>query len=150
MNSFSMCSLHRMQSFRRGLLQCGSPMGHRSCHKTCQGPVPARALCGLQLHLGHIPGPHHGVLHGCCVDMWISALSWSSMGCRGTTCATMVFMACREISAPASAASSLPLSSLTLVPAGLFHIFSLPSHSCCTAFFNPSLNLLPQRCPAYC
>lgn len=69
MNSFSKCSLHRMQSFRSGLLQCGSPKDHRSYHKTCQGPAPARALHELQPHLGHIPGPQHGVLHGWCVGI---------------------------------------------------------------------------------
>lgn len=127
MNSFSMCSLHRMQSFRSGLLQCGSPTGHRSCHKTCQG---------LQLNLGHIPGPQHGASSMAAV--WIPALSWSSVGCRGANRATMVFMACREISTPAPVASSPSLSSLTLVPARQCFAFS---HSPLTAaaqhFFTP-------------
>ena len=48
---------------------------------------------------------------------WISAPPWTSMGCRGTACLTVVFpMGCRGISAPAPP----PAPSLTLVSAWLF------------------------------
>lgn len=55
----------------------------------------------------------------------ISALMWSSMGCRGTGSFNMVFsMICRDISAPVPGAPLPPLSSLTLVSAAFFsHIF---------------------------
>jgi len=58
---------------------------------------------------------------------WISAPPWTSMGCRGTTCLTMVFITgCRgKISALASGAPPPPPSSLTLVSAELFLSHSL-------------------------
>jgi len=49
--------------------------------------------------------------------VWVCAPPWASMGCRATTCLTMVFITgCRTISAPVPP----PSSSLTLVYAGLF------------------------------
>ena len=59
-------------------------------------------------------GPFHG--YG-----WISDPSWTSMGCRWTTCLTMDFItSCKgRLSAPVSRAPPLPPSSLSLVSAEL-------------------------------
>jgi len=52
---------------------------------------------------------------------WTSAPLWTSMGCGGTACLTMVFSTgSRGISAPAPGAPRPPPSSLTLVSAELF------------------------------
>ena len=66
-NCPSMDPFHRMQSFRNGLFQCGSPTGSQVLPEnlhlhgllfmgliSCQVPVPVWAVHGLQLHLGDI------------------------------------------------------------------------------------------------
>jgi len=68
--SFANCSnmgpLHRVQSFRNRLLQCGSPMGRSSC----QEPTPAWAFHRLQqLPSGYLHLPQCGVLHRLQVDI---------------------------------------------------------------------------------
>jgi len=62
--------------------------------------------------------------------MHVSAPLWTSLGCRGTACLTVIFITgCREkISAPAPGAP-LPSPSLTLVSAGLFLSHSLTPFS---------------------
>lgn len=53
---------------------------------------------------------------------WISAQPWTSMGCRGASCLTTD---CREISVPESGAPPPSPSSVTVLSAEFFHIFSL-------------------------
>ena len=70
---------------------------------------------------------------------WRSAPLWTSMGCRGTACLTMVFSSgCRGTSAPAPGAPPHLPSALTLVPAGLFLSHILTPLSGC--FLPPLLN----------
>ena len=79
----------------------------------------------------------------CC--RWTSAPRWTSMGCRGTACLTMVFITgCRAITVPAPGASPPPPSSLTLVSAELFPSHILTPLSPCRFFF-PFLNIFSQR-----
>jgi len=82
---------------------------------------------------------------------WISAPPWTSMGCRGTICLTMVFITgCKgRLSAPTfRAPPPPPPSSLTLVSAELFlshrltPLSSLPFHPRVFFFL---LNMLSQR-----
>jgi len=59
---------------------------------------------------------------------WISAPLWTSVGCRGTVCLTVVVLiGCRGISALAPGAPPPPPSSLPLMSANFFHTFSLHS-----------------------
>lgn len=79
--------------------------------------------------------------------VWISALPWSFMGCRGTTCFTMGFtMVCRGISALVSQ-TSLPPSILTLESAELYHLYFPTAllQMLCSIFY-PFLSVLSQRC----
>lgn len=91
----------------------------------CASTGPARRLLSTGFPQGHSllwtsTCPGVGSCMGC---RWISAPPWTSMDVQGhTPCRTM---ACRGVSAPAPGALSPPLSSLNLVPTGLFHIFSL-------------------------
>jgi len=137
-----------VQSFRNRLLQCGSPMGSQAL------PVnllqvgllspwvrgPGRSLLQHRLHLGSQPPAGIHLLQ-CVVPStgcrWISAPPWSSLGCRGTTCLTTVFiMNFRgKVSALAPGAPPPPPSSLILVSAELF----LSHH------FTPLSWLLPFR-----
>ena len=116
----------------------GPPQGHKSCQQTCSNvgsslhgaTGPARSLLQRGLPTGSQPPLDTsfcsgvGSSTGC---RWISAPPWTSMGCKGTACLTMVFTTgCRGISAPAPGAPPPPPSSLTLVSAELFlsHILS--------------------------
>jgi len=72
---------------------------------------------------------------------WISAPLWTSMGCRGTTCLTMVFsMSCKgRLCAPASGAPPRRPASLTLVSVELFRF---P-----TVFFPLLKYVIPEALP---
>ena len=83
---------------------------------------------------------------------WRSAPLWTSLGCRGTACLTMVFpTGCRGTYATAPGSSPPPPSSLTL---GVCRVVSLTwSHSSLwlpflsvPATFFSFLNMLSQRC----
>jgi len=130
-----------------GCSSVGPPWGHKPCQQSCSGvgsslhgsAGPDRSLLQRGLPTGSQPpsGIHllrHGVPYR--GYRWTSAPPWTSMGCRGTTCLTMVFiMSCRgRLSAPASRAPPPP-SSLTLVSAEL-----LLSHS-----LTPLSSLLSHR-----
>ena len=132
-NCTSVGPFHEVQSFRNRLLQHGSPAGSQVLpanllqhgllypwgHRSCQEPAPAWASHRVTASFGHPPALAWGPLSRGC--RWISAPLWTSMGCRGTACLTMVFpMGCRGISAPAPGAPPPPPSSLTLVSAELF------------------------------
>jgi len=86
---------------------------------------------------------------------WISAPPWTSVGCRGTTCLTMVFiMSCKaRLSAPVSRAPPRPPSSLTSVCVELFlshHLTPLSRLPLDRRCFFPSLNMLSPRCYHCC
>jgi len=92
---------------------------------------PGRSLLQRRLSMGSQPPSGIHLLWrgdpsmGC---RWRSAPPWTSMHYRGTACLTIVFItSCRGISAPAPRAPPPPLSSLTSVSTGLFHIFSFLS-----------------------
>ncbi|KAK4813314.1 hypothetical protein QYF61_023989 [Mycteria americana] len=135
-NCSSVGPFHRVQSFRSRLLQRGSPTGSQvlpenllqhgflspRVHRSCQEPVPVRASHGRSQPPSGIHLLWRGVLHGL---QWRSAPPWTSMGCRGTACFTMVFTrGCRGISASVPGAPPPPPSSLILS-----RIQQLPS--CC-------------------
>jgi len=116
-----------------GCSSVGPPWGHKPCQQTCSGvgsslhgsTGPARSLLQSGLPMGsQLPSGIH--LLQCRVPSmgyrWRSAPPWTSMGCRGTACLTMVFiMGCRgKLSAPVPGAPPPPPYSLTLVSAGLF------------------------------
>ncbi|KAK4826739.1 LOW QUALITY PROTEIN: hypothetical protein QYF61_010992 [Mycteria americana] len=135
LHSFTNCSsmgpFHEVQSFRKGLLQRGSPKGHKPYQQRCSSigsslhgsTGPARSLLQRGLPTGSQP------LSGTCTCSsvgssmgcrWIPAPPLTSMGCRGTACLTMVFTTgCRGISAPAPGAPPPP--SLALMKA--FEVF---------------------------
>jgi len=81
-------------------------------------------------------------------------LVWTSMGCRGTACLTMVFtMGFRGISSPVPGAPPPPLSSLIQVSAEIFlsHCLTpLSSYNCSCLFFSTLLTLLSQRHYHHC
>jgi len=116
MNSSDMGHFHEVQSFRRRLLQRGPPsMGHRSCQKTCSS-VGSPQCHSLLLCTSTCSDM--GSSMGC---RWISGSLWTLMGCRGTTCLTVVFSrVCRRISAQVPGEPPTPPSLLTLVSAELF------------------------------
>ena len=112
----------------------GPPRGHKPCQQTCfgvgsslHGTTGPQVLPGACSSTG-FPRGHSLLWASTCSGVgsstgcrWISAPPWTSMGCRGTACLTMVFpMGCRGISAPAPGAPPPPPSSLTLVSAELF------------------------------
>jgi len=80
---------------------------------------------------------------------WIATLLWTSIGCRGTACLTMVFiMGCKgKLTAPGSQAPPPPPSSLTLVSAELFlsHCLTPLSLLLLHRRFFPFINMLSQR-----
>lgn len=157
-NHSSMGPFHRVQaqSFRHRLFQSRFPMCYSSCQKTSSSmgsppqatvtsrksspawaplheTVPARSLlqCGLSMSsdtfMTHPPtavrGPSQAAVH-------ISAPPWSSTGCRGIMCFTMIFSTgFRGISVPAPAAPPPNHSSLTLVYAELFLFSCFFPHS---------------------
>lgn len=83
----------------------------------------------------------HGLQRG-------SVLTWSSLGCGGTTCFTTVFyMDCRGISALACEAPPLPSFSLTLCAGLVLLHFSNFFHSCFRAVFYPFFNNVITEVP---
>jgi len=134
MNCPSMGPFHRVQSFRNRLLQHGVPHGVTS-HQTCSSvgsslhgssrillehrlPTGSQPPSGIHLLQPGVPSTGY---------RWRSAPPWTSMGCRGTACPTMVFIvSCKgKVSAPVSRAPPPPPSSLTLVSAELFLSYRL-------------------------
>ena len=89
-----------------------------------------RLATGSQHPLAASTSSRVGSSTGC---RWMSAPPWTSMGCRGTACLTVVFIVgCKGISAPAPGAPPPPPSSLTLVSAELFLVHILtPLFGCC-------------------
>jgi len=94
---------HGVQSFRNRLLQCGSPRSHKPCQYACSGmgfslhgsAGRGRSLLQHRLPMGsQIPSGIHLLWHGVPSTgyRWRSAPPWTSMGCRGTICLTMVFI----------------------------------------------------------
>jgi len=148
----SMGPFHGVQYFKNRLFQCRSPTGSQALltHLLWHGLLslhgstgPGKSLLQHRLPIRSQPplGIHllqHGVPSTGC--RWISAPPWTSMGCRGRACLTMVFITgCkRKLSAPESRAPPPPPSSLTLVSAELFlshrltPLSSLPFH--CSLF----------------
>jgi len=135
-------------------MDCSSvcpPKVHRSCQKTrfCMGSCPQAAVSAKSLI-------QHGFSTGCsflqgtspglvwCPPQaagWISTPPCSSMGCKGTTCITTVFITgCRRISSLAPGEPSPPPSFLTLVSAGL----------CLSHFFTFFLLAAMQRLSPSC
>jgi len=124
----------------------GLPRGHKSCQQTCsrvgsslhRSTGPARSLLQCGLPIGSQPSSHTFTCFGMGSSTgyrWISAPLWTSMGCRGTACFTMIFSSgCRGISAPAPGAPTPPPSSQTLVSGEWFlsHILT-PLYCCCCA-----------------
>ena len=112
----------------------GPPRGHKSCQQTCfgvgsslHGATGPQVLPGACSSAG-FPQGHSLLRASTCSGVgsstgcrWISAPPWTSMGCRGTACLTMVFtMGCRGISALVPGAPPPPPSSPTSVSAELF------------------------------
>ena len=112
-----------------GCSSMGPPQGHKPCQQTCSSMGSSlhgatglgRSMfqhghsIGSQLPLG-IPLLRRGVPST--GYRWRSALLWTSMGCRGTACLTMVCSAgCRGISALVPRAPPPTPSSLTLASA---------------------------------
>jgi len=178
MNCPSVGPFHRVQSFRNRLLQRGSPMGSQAltanllqcgllsswAHRSCQEPAPVRAplfmgpqvLPGACSSTGSSQG-HSFLQASTCSSVgssmgcrWRSAPSWTSMGCRGTACLTIVvFTGCRGISAVAPGAPP-PSPSLTLVSAELLLSYSHSSLQLklllCSSF-SPFLNVITKVLP---
>jgi len=145
-----------------GCSSVGPPQGHKPCQQTCSGmgsslhesAGPGRSLLQRGLPTGsQLPSGIHLLRRGVpsTVCTWISAPPWTSMGCRGTACLTMVFsMSCKgRHSAPAPGSPPPPPSSLALVSAELFlshrltPLSSLPFLP--AVFFFPFLTVLSQR-----
>ena len=79
---------------------------------------------------------------------WRSAPPWTSVGCRGTACLTMVFpRGCSGISAPAARAPPPLSSSLTWGSAGVFHVFSLFQLLFHSHFFPLLKSVIPEALP---
>jgi len=98
------------------LPQRGSfPWGHKACQQTCSdvgsclhgSTGPGRSLLQCGLPMGSWPPSGIHLLRGGVPSTgyrWISTPPWTSMGCRGTTYFTMVFItSCKgRLSAPGS------------------------------------------------
>jgi len=144
-----------------GCSSAGPPRGHKPCQKTCSGvgsslygsAGPGRSLLQHGLPTGsQLPSGIHLLWRGVpsMSYRWRSAPPWTSMGCRGTACLTMVFnTSCKgRLSAPASRAPPPAPSSLTLMSAELFlshcltPLFSFPFHP---RVFLPFLKYVSQR-----
>jgi len=140
---------HKVQSFRNRLLHRGSPTGSQALpanllqcgllslwvHRSWQEPAPAQASHRVTASFRHPPAVVWGPFHGLQVEIC------STMDRHGTACLTMVFiMCCRGTSAPAPGVHPAPPSSLTLVSAELFLLYSHSSLPAAVVqqFFFPS------------
>lgn len=98
----SWTALVLVQTFKNGLLQQGFHVGPQMLsedllqhelfskgHSSCKGPAP--------------------VCHSPQSALWVSAPEWSSTGCVGTTCITMVFSMGYRVIFPAAQEDLLPL-----------------------------------------
>jgi len=122
-----------------GCSSTGPPRGHKPCQQTCSstgfslhgsaGPATSLLQRGLPTgsqHPSSIPLLQRGVPS--MGYRWISAPPWTSTGCRGTACLTVVFSTgCVVISALVPGPPPPPPSALTLVSADLFLSHSLNS-----------------------
>jgi len=137
-----------------GCSSVGPPWGHKFCQQTCSSmgfslhgsTGPGRCLLQRGLPTGSQPPSDIHLLHCGVPSMgyrWRSAPSWTSMGCRGTACLTMVFiMSCKgKLSALVSRAPPPPS---FLTDLGVCRVISLTSsHSSVSTaispqFFSPS------------
>jgi len=131
-----------------GCSSVGPPWGHKPCQQTFSCVVfslhrsagPGGGLLQSRLPMGsQLPSGIH--LLWCGVPStgyrWISAAPWTSMGCRGTTCLTMVFItSCKgRLSAPVFRAPP-PLSFFTDL--GVCRVLSFTSsYSSLSTFVSP-------------
>jgi len=134
-----------------GCSSMGPPWHHKPCQQTFSSrgsslhgsAGPGRSLLQRGLSMGsQLPSGIHLLQHGVpsmgC--RWRSAPPCTSMGCRGTTCLTMVLItSCKgKLSVLVSRAPPSPLtqSQSSLLTATSLQLF----------FFSPFLNMLSQRC----
>lgn len=150
----SVNSSHRKESFRNWLVRKGSPTSHNFCQKLCfckdpspQAAAPARNVVQHEFSTQPPSGTlllWNGIPYRLVVDM-NSILD--RHGQQGNNLHHHgLFQGLPGISSLAPGASPPPRHSLTLQPAGLFHIFSLLFFTICLQdFFYSFLELLLQR-----
>jgi len=131
-NCSSMSPSHRLQLFTN-CSSVGTPKGHKPYQQTCSSlgsslhgsTGPGRSLLQRGLPRGPLWASTYSIMASSTGCRWISAPPWTSMGCRGTACLTMIFSTGCP-SAPVPGAPPLPPSSLTLVSAEQFLSHILP------------------------
>ena len=117
------------------------PTGPRILPETCSSMDSPQGHSLLWTSTCSGVGPHPGC-------RWRSAPPWTSMGCRGTACLTVIFITgCRGVSAVAAGAPPPPPSSLTLVSAELFLTRIVTPSSHCRFFFPLLKHVIPEALP---